>query len=214
MSEATKRLEAFSRQVIKAIWNNVDFHVSMETDISGIDGHIEGKTLQHKYDATIPRFYRLWDEHFAKEKGHPERDWHETHRRAEVYIFTTGGSPSTMDTSGAWAVRTTLATLNDLESTMDLHDNTNLTSRGYFLKIGTIYDKEIGRVGQRRLFADTTLVAHSNPLISLHICAHDTPPVPKWANCLPCEFFKDGHCTTPDGIKARTIIEARDKETA
>jgi hypothetical protein len=135
--------EAFSRLIIESLWPGASFNVTTETDLSGIDGFIDGRTLQHKYDKTIPRYNRLWDEYYGKDKGHPEDEWHETKRVAAVYVFTTGGDWFHRNINGAWAVRVLLSDLRAAERRLRMVTNTNQTSRGYFLPLGNLKGADI-----------------------------------------------------------------------
>ncbi len=186
MTAETQAKELLSQKIIRHLWPEVIFvEVGGTVDRSGIDGYIGKYSIQHKYDGQIPQFYRIWDEHFAKERGHPEQEWHKAKRIADLYLFTTRGNWENQDITGAYAICVSLSALSDIEIGKTIHEipKEAPTSRGYFVPVRELYDSEIRRVGL-------------SPKPITPICDYGTPPVPNWKNCLPCPLYKDGHCTS------------------
>lgn len=184
MTTETKAKELLSQKIIRNLWPEVIFvEVGGTVDRSGIDGYIGKYSIQHKYDVKIPKFYRIWDEHVAKERGHPEQEWQKAKRIADLYIFTTGGNWENQDITGAYAICVSLSALNDIEIGKNIHEipKEAPTSKGYFVPVRELYESEIRRV---------TLLLKPR----MQVCDYGIPPVPNWSNCLPCPLYKDGHC--------------------
>jgi hypothetical protein len=98
--------EKYSQFIAKLVYPNIKFTAyASEEDRRGIDAYLSGHTVQLKWDGTIGLSNRLWDEIRAKEKGHPEHQWHKAKRTAEFYLFVTQNATYTY---------TFLCKLNDL----------------------------------------------------------------------------------------------------
>jgi len=58
-------------------------------DHYGIDGHLNGETVQIKYDSRISQSGNIYHEFYEKSANHPEQPWRKSPGIAAIYIFTT-----------------------------------------------------------------------------------------------------------------------------
>ena len=58
-------------------------------DRRGIDGYLNGQTVQIKYDATIAKTGNNYHELWEKTAGRPDQEWRHSPGLAELYMFLT-----------------------------------------------------------------------------------------------------------------------------
>lgn len=60
-------------------------------DKNGLDGRIEGKTIQVKADQRIEESGHIYHEYWEKSIGHPEQPWRRSPSPVDLYLFVTAG---------------------------------------------------------------------------------------------------------------------------
>ena len=209
MNAETRAKEQLSQKIISHLWPEVIFvEVGSPIDRSGIDGYIGKQTMQHKYDIQIPKYYRLWDEHYAKERGHPEDSWFPAQRIADIYIFTTGGNWEKQIIAGSYAIFVPRLSLDTAENGKTVHEIPKgaATSRGYFVPIRELRNCIIRRVGN--------IVAKPSTKIR-GICDYGFPdklPSPPWQSCRPCLLYDGENCNSETASSRRIAISAPDAQ--
>lgn len=77
-------------EIAKRLWPNLIFEPSGGFyDQYGIDAHLEGETVQIKYDSRIASSENVYHEYYEKSAGHPEQRWRKSPGKADNYLFTT-----------------------------------------------------------------------------------------------------------------------------
>jgi len=109
--------EALSRKIVKCLWPDVKLEArGSSTDKQGIDAWLGRTSVQIKYDRRIRETGNIYDEYWEKDKGCPWQEWRRCKRKAEVYIFTSGGDLKTLGAHNSDAILVTKTELGHLES--------------------------------------------------------------------------------------------------
>lgn len=115
-------------KMAQALWPELQLTENgSELDKNGIDGYLNGETVQIKYDKTITKTGNIYHEIYEKSKGHPEQDWRASPHNIRQYIFCTDG----------FAIRVRTSELAGAEQNMKLTKILD-TSMGFLIPIGTV----------------------------------------------------------------------------
>lgn len=75
-------------KIAKELWPDLVFASEAE-DKKGTDAHINGVSIQIKYDGTIAKTGNLYIEYYEKSEGRIDQPWRHSPMSAEKYIFVT-----------------------------------------------------------------------------------------------------------------------------
>lgn len=77
-------------EIAKLIWPNIELEPEGSFfDCYGIDGIINGETLQIKYDSRISQSRNIYHEIYEKSDNNPNQPWRKSPGIATQYIFST-----------------------------------------------------------------------------------------------------------------------------
>lgn len=141
---STDRERELGEKIAKALWAEITLERpgSFSDRERGIDGWLNGKSIQIKYDRKILETRNIYDEYWEKTKGHPEQtSWRQCRRNAKLYIFTTGG-----EQKPAYGIMLTKDALEIAEWGRHMQP-INPTSLGYIIPIHDIeHEAEIRKL--------------------------------------------------------------------
>lgn len=133
---STRQKEIFSREIVKRLWPQINLEpVASANDKRGIDGWLEGESVQIKYDQKIAYTGNIYDEYEEKDKNNPEQQWRKAKRIANIYIFVTGGNWEKSDTKNSTAIMIEKGELERAERGKEMVEipKEAPTSKGYLI---------------------------------------------------------------------------------